>query len=100
MDRELALTPDQDAQIKKIISGSQERTREMWKPVSEEMSKESASTCQQIRELLTPDQQAKFDILSVSRGERGDHGDRGDRGDHGKRHGPHDSDGGPTNGGE
>jgi Spy/CpxP family protein refolding chaperone len=82
MDRELALTPEQDAQIKQIISASQERSRELWKPVAQAMSTETASACEQIREVLTPEQQEKFDVLSKSRPERGgrsDHGDRGDR---------------------
>lgn len=91
MDRELALTADQHAQIEKIISVSQDRTREIWKPVSVEMGKETTSACEQIREVLTPEQQAKFDTLSKARPERGDRGERGDHGDHGKRRGPHDN---------
>ncbi len=93
MDRELALTPEQDAQIKKIISTSQERTRELWKPVAQKLNTETVSACEQIREVLTPDQQAKFDVISKSRaerGNRGDHGDRGDRDEHDKRRGDRD----------
>jgi Spy/CpxP family protein refolding chaperone len=94
MDRELALTPEQDAQIKKIISASQEHSRELWKPVAQKMKAETVSACQQIREVLTPEQQAKFDVLSKSRSERGEHGDRGDRDDHDrdKHHGDRDFD--------
>jgi Spy/CpxP family protein refolding chaperone len=91
MDRELALTPEQDAQIKQIISASQERSRELWKPVSQAMSTETASACEQIRAVLTPDQQEKFNALSKSRGDRGGRGDRGDRGDHEKHRGDRDS---------
>jgi Spy/CpxP family protein refolding chaperone len=100
MDRELALTADQHAQIEKIISGSQEHTRELYKPVALEMSKQTASACEQIREVLTPEQQTKFDTLSKTRAERGGHGDRdgrGDHDDHGKHRDPHDFDLGATN---
>lgn len=101
MDRELALTADQHAQIEKIISTSQEHTRELYKPVALEMSKQTASACEQIREVLTPEQQAKFDTLSKTRAERSGHGDhdgRGDHDEHGKRHDSHDFDlGGATN---
>jgi Spy/CpxP family protein refolding chaperone len=102
MDRELALTSEQHAQIEKIISACQEKTRELYKPVALEMNSQTASACQQIRELLTPDQQVKFDALSKTRSQRGEHGDRGDRGDHdgdrGKHHDPGDFDlGGATN---
>jgi Spy/CpxP family protein refolding chaperone len=101
MDRELALTADQHAQIEKIISTSQEHTRELYKPVAMEMNKQTTSACAQIREVLTPEQQAKFDTLSKTRTERGGHGDRdgrGDHDDHGKHHDGHDFDlGGATN---
>jgi Spy/CpxP family protein refolding chaperone len=101
MDRELALTADQHAQIEKIISTSQEHTRELYKPVALEMNKQTASACEQIREVLTPDQQAKFDTLSRTRAERSGHGDhdgRGDHDEHGKHRDSHDFDlGGATN---
>jgi Spy/CpxP family protein refolding chaperone len=87
MDRELALTSEQHAQIEKIVSACQEKTRELYKPVALEMSSQTAAACQQIRDLLTPDQQTKFDTLSKTRSQRGEHGDRGDHdGDHGKHH--------------
>jgi Spy/CpxP family protein refolding chaperone len=97
MDRELALTPDQHAQIEKIVSACQERTRELYKPVALEMSRQTATACQQIRALLTPDQQAQFDTLSKTRGEHGDRGDRGDHDDFGRHHDARDFDGGATN---
>jgi Spy/CpxP family protein refolding chaperone len=82
MDRELALTPDQHAQIEKIVSVCQERTRDLYRPVAVEISRQTASACEQIRALLTPDQQAKFDILSKTRATRGEHSDRDDFGKH------------------
>jgi len=89
MDRELGLTPDQDDQIKKIIASSQERVGDLWKPVSQAVGKETQDACDQIRAVLTPEQQAKFDALP--RGGRGP--DFGERGERGWRRGP----GGPTN---
>lgn len=92
MDRELALTADQHAQIEKIVSSSQEKTRDLWKPVSLEVNKQTTSACAQIRDLLTPEQQAKFDTLSKTRAPRGEHGDRGDHDEfdgRGKHHDGH-----------
>lgn len=76
MDRELNLTPDQDEQIHQIIVASQERLGNLWKPVSEAMGTETQDTCDQIRAVLTPEQQAKFDEFSKKR-PGGDFGDRG-----------------------
>lgn len=94
MDRELALTPEQHDQVEKIISASQEKMREVSKPVSAEIRKQTTSACAQIRAVLNPDQQVKFDSLSKSRSSRSsEHG--GDWDDHdgrGKRHGDHDFD--------
>jgi Spy/CpxP family protein refolding chaperone len=93
MDRELALTPEQHDQVEKIISASQEKMREVSKPVSLEMRKQTVSACAQIRALLTPDQQVKFDTLSKTRSSRSDHGgDWDDHDGHGKHHSDHDFD--------
>jgi Spy/CpxP family protein refolding chaperone len=92
MDRELALTPEQHDQVEKIISASQEKMRDVSKPVSLEIRKQTTSACAQIRAMLTPDQQVKFDSLSKSRSSRSDHGDRDDHDGHGKHHGDHDFD--------
>ncbi len=92
MDRELALTPEQHDQVDKIISASQARMREASKPVSLEARKETTSACAQIRDVLTPDQQVKFDSLSKTRSSRGDHGDRDDHDGRAKHRGDHDFD--------
>ena len=76
MDRELALTSDQHEQIQKIIAASQDRTGELWKPVSQELSKETTAACEQIRGVLTPEQQTKFDEMLARMKERGEHGPR------------------------
>lgn len=95
MDRELALTPEQHDQIERIVSACQERMRELSKPVSLEGRKETASTLAQIRGLLTPDQQVKFDTFSKTRSSRSEHAGHGDADDHDGRakwHGDHDFD--------
>jgi Spy/CpxP family protein refolding chaperone len=104
MDRELALTPEQHDQVEKIVAASQEKMREASRPVSLEARKETASACAQIRAVLTPDQQVKFDTLSKSRSSRGDRGDRDDHDGRAKHRGDHDFDAdgvtnlsGPTN---
>jgi Spy/CpxP family protein refolding chaperone len=98
MDRELALTPEQHDQVEKIISTSQEKMREVSRPVSLEARKETTSACAQIRAVLTPDQQVKFNALSKTRSSRNDHGDHDDFDGRGKHHGDHDFDsGGATN---
>ena len=96
MDRELALTPDQDSQIRKIIASSQDRTTRLWKPVVVEMDKQTQDTCEQIRAVLTPEQQAKFDAFPKMRPP--DFGERGERGERGWRRGPPGGfPGGPSN---
>jgi len=78
MDRELGLTAEQHERIHKIISASLERTRELWKPVTQEVGRETQKVCDEIRNELTPEQQAKYDTFAK---ERPDHGERGgDRG--------------------
>ncbi len=74
MDRELNLTPEQDAQIHQIIADSQERVGTVWKPVAQQIGKETQDACDQIRDVLTDEQKAKFDALSKERpDERGWH---------------------------
>ena len=78
MVKELNLTPEQDAQIDKIISASQSRTQELWTPVQASVRKETEDACDQIRAVLTPEQQTKFDARSKEHpGERGERGERG-----------------------
>lgn len=92
MDRELALRPDQDDQIHKIIAASQDQIGNLWKPVAQAVSKETQDTCDQIRAVLTPDQQAKFDAFSKTHPP-----DFGERGERGERHRPPGFPGGPSN---
>jgi len=67
MDRELELTPEQHANIEKIIAASQERTKVIWKPIAPVMNKEMQAVHAEIREELTPDQKKKFDGFAKPR---------------------------------
>ena len=81
MDKELALSSEQHERIEKIINCGQDRTKELWKPVSMEMNKETTKVCDEIRGELTPEQRKIFDTFPKSRPERGgEHGERGERG--------------------
>jgi len=92
MDRELALTPDQNSQIHSIISESQQRTGDLWKPVAQLVNKETQDACEKIRAVLTPAQQAKFDAFATNRPP-----DFGERGERGWRRPPGQFQGGPSN---
>lgn len=58
--RDLELTPDQKERLDKIIKESQERARRVTAPFLRE---EVQRTKAEFREVLTPQQQAKFDDL-------------------------------------
>jgi Spy/CpxP family protein refolding chaperone len=62
MGRDLDLTADQRERIDKILSQSQEQTRKI-------LREESQKTKAAFREVLTPEQQAKFDDL-IKRSQR------------------------------
>jgi Spy/CpxP family protein refolding chaperone len=61
MDRELNLTPEQHQHMETLISNSQERTRELWKPIVPSMNKEFQFLRVEMRDQLTPEQQVQFD---------------------------------------
>jgi Spy/CpxP family protein refolding chaperone len=63
MDRELELTQEQHHHIETIISTSQERTKDLWKPIAPQMNREMQLVRKEIRDQLTPDQRGKFDTL-------------------------------------
>jgi hypothetical protein len=90
LERELALTAEQDQHIKKITATSQDRTKELMKPVTLEVGHETTRVCDEIRDELTPEQKLKFDTIFKEHGERGERGG-GERGGH------HRPPGGPTN---
>jgi len=67
MDKELNLTPEQHQHIEKLVTESSERTRQLWKPIAPQMNKEMQHLHEQMRDVLTPDQQPKFDALAKPR---------------------------------
>jgi hypothetical protein len=63
IQRDLDLTPEQRERVDKILKESQERARKIMEPVAPEMRLEIQRTKQEFREVLTADQQARFDQL-------------------------------------
>jgi len=70
MGRDLDLTPEQRQHIEKIIADSQERTKAIWKPISQSMGREIQRVHGEIRDQLTPGQQQKYDVLIKQRSGR------------------------------
>ncbi len=67
MDSELDLTPEQRQHIETLVTVSQERTRELWKPVAPAFNKEFQHLKTEIRDQLNDDQKTKFDKIFKSR---------------------------------
>lgn len=59
----LNLTPDQSDKIAKIMKDSQERSRPLWELIAPRMRQEVKRVREEIRDVLTPEQQEKFDEL-------------------------------------
>lgn len=70
-NRELGLSEEQSKQIGTIISESQTRTKAIWEEFAPRMKEEMEATQARIKELLNPDQQARFEeIMKRSWGSR------------------------------
>jgi Spy/CpxP family protein refolding chaperone len=63
----LELAPDQAAQIGKLITDSQQRTRAVWETVQPKFNEEVRKVREQIRGVLTPEQRKKFDEANKQR---------------------------------
>jgi Spy/CpxP family protein refolding chaperone len=61
--RALDLTPEQREKVDKILKDSQERTRKLMEPVSPQLRLEIQHAREEFRQVLTPDQQERFDQL-------------------------------------
>jgi Spy/CpxP family protein refolding chaperone len=61
--KELELTAQQREQIDKLIRQSQERTRKLMEPVAPQLHQELQRAKAEFREVLTPEQQTRFDQL-------------------------------------
>jgi len=67
MQKQLDLTPAQRDAITKIMKGSQERSRPLWEQIGPQMREELRRVREEIRQVLTPDQQKKMDELLKAR---------------------------------
>ncbi len=63
IQKDLDLTSEQRERIDKILKESQEHARKIMEPVAPEMRLELQRTRQEFRDVLTPEQQARFDQL-------------------------------------
>ena len=71
LDSELQLTPDQHAQIEKILDDGQQHAAQIWQTIAPQIRQEMKATRDQIRELLTPEQRARFEELMRPRPPKG-----------------------------
>lgn len=72
VQRELNLTPDQQARIEDHIRRSQDRFRTLWQPVAPEVRSEMEEVRSRIRAELTPEQRERFDRMLRERPRRGE----------------------------
>ena len=63
VERELDLTPDQRAQVDRIITASQERTKKLMEPIVPQLHAELQEAKEAVRAVLTPEQRPRFDEL-------------------------------------
>lgn len=67
LDRELKLTAEQHQQIDQILDDGQKRAKEIWDRVTPELRTQMKLSRDKIRDLLTPDQKARFEELMKAR---------------------------------
>lgn len=63
VQRELKLTPQQQEEVHKILEEGQERTRKLTEPIAPQLREELRKTRENMRAVLTPEQQVRFDQL-------------------------------------
>jgi hypothetical protein len=63
LDNAVHLTSEQRGQIEKIIADGQQRNRELWKQVAPEFRPVMQEVRRRIHEVLTPEQQKRFEQL-------------------------------------
>jgi Spy/CpxP family protein refolding chaperone len=69
-ERELDLTTGQREQIDRILSASQDRTKKIMEPVAPRMRELMQQTKDQVRAVLTPEQQKRFDEMAKAQQQR------------------------------
>ena len=67
LQQELRLTTGQRERIERIITDGQERTRQVWQQIEPRLRRELMEARGQIREVLTPEQQVRFEELMKQR---------------------------------
>jgi len=67
LNRELKLSPEQRQQVEEILTTGQEHTKAIWEKVAPEMRAEMKETREQIRAVLSPEQNARFQELMKAR---------------------------------
>jgi Spy/CpxP family protein refolding chaperone len=72
MQKQLELTASQRDEIAKIMKASQERNRPLWDQIAPQMREEVKRVREEIRQVLTPGQQKKFDEMLKSRPRKAD----------------------------
>ncbi len=81
LSRDLDLSADQRAQLDVVLHASRDRVEQFQREVRGRFDDEQRSLHQEIRKILTPDQQARFDrFVQEGRRGRGPGRGRGDRG--------------------
>ena len=68
MQRELYLTVEQRERIEKTLRESHDRTRKLWESIAPQAQAEQKHVREEIRGILMPEQQAKFDESFKMRG--------------------------------
>lgn len=63
LDTEMDLTSGQRTRVREIIADGQARNKESWDRIAPELRREMVETQKRIREILTPEQRAKFEEL-------------------------------------
>jgi Spy/CpxP family protein refolding chaperone len=63
LQRDLNVTSDQRERIDRVLKQSQERSRKVMEPVAPQLHQELLRAKAEFREVLTPDQQVRFDEL-------------------------------------
>ncbi|RME95419.1 MAG: hypothetical protein D6766_03300 [Verrucomicrobia bacterium] len=63
LTQELKLTPEQASRINALMKESQERMRQLWETIKPEADKEITRTREAMKEILTPEQQAKLEAM-------------------------------------
>ena len=67
LQKQLDLTPAQHEEIAKIMSDSQERSWPLWDKIAPQMKEELKRVHKEIRQVLTPEQQKRWDDLLKAR---------------------------------